>query len=270
VNNVPSGISGIMFFTTANNVIASTQAISAGSTTNVTGQGLTRCKAFLRFAKTTGEAITPEDIAGVTVTTYNGCKIVNTKESVLNIAGNVRVEDNATLIDMSVTGTGYFGGNSVIEAPAALTAPMPIEGAAYMKDNAVFSPSTSAAGAGVSLLDMRDKAVFSGTLNTSKTFYNITMANNAEFKGSSSTRSGFVMRGNSFVASGCTLSVACRGLLVMNGDARIESGNLAAVGYITLTGNYRQTATKTWEGKRVIDSQDAPQYDNNVKTQYDF
>ena len=270
VNNVPSGISGIMFFTTANNVIASTQAISAGSTTNVTGQGLTRCKAFLRFAKTTGGAITPEDIAGVTVTTYNGCKIVNTKESVLNIAGNVRVEDNATLIDTSVTGTGYFGGNSVIEAPTALTAPMPIEGAAYMKDNAVFSPSVSAADAGVSLLDMRDKAVFSGTLSTSKTFYNITMANNAEFKGSSSTRCGFVMRGNSFVASSCTLSIACKGLLVMTGKARLESGNLTAVGHITLTGNYRQTDTKTWKGKRVIDSQDAPTYDNNVKTQYDF
>lgn len=270
VNNVPSGISGIMFFTNANNVIASTQAISAGSTTNVTGQGLTRCKAFLRFVKTSGAAITPEDIAGVTVTTYNGCKIVNTKASALNIAGNVRVEDNATLIDTSVTGTGYFGGNSVIEAPTALTAPMPIEGAAYMKDNAVFSPALVAAGAGISLLDMKNNAVFAGTLSTSKTFYNITMANNAEFKGSSSTRSGFVMRGNSFVGASVAIAGASKGLLVMTGKARIESGNLTAVGYITLTGNYRQTATKTWTGKRVIDSQDAPTYDNNVKTQYDF
>lgn len=270
VNNVPSGISGIMFFTTANNVIVSTQAISAGSTTNVTGQGLTRCKAFLRFAKTTGEAITPEDIAGVTVTTYNGCKIVNTKNSALNIAGNVRVEDNATLIDTSVTGTGYFGGNSVIEAPTALTAPMPIEGAAYMKDNAVFSPTLVTAGAGVSLLDMRNNAVFAGGLTVANTFYNITMADNARFLGLTSARSGFVMRGNSFVHASATIAVACKGLLVMTGKARIESGNITAVGYITLTGNYRQTAAKTWTGKRVIDSQDAPQYDNNVKTQYDF
>lgn len=270
VSNVPSGISGIMFFTTANNVIASTQAISAGSTTNVTGQGLTRCKAFLRFAKTTGEAITPEDIAGVTVTTYNGCKIVNTKASVLNIAGNVRVEDNATLIDTSVTGTGYFGGNSVIEAPAALTAPMPIEGAAYMKDKAVFSPNTVVAGAGVSLLDMRDNSVFAGELNAAATFYNITMGNNARFDGSTSTRGGFVMRGNSFVNSGVTVGAGSRGLCVMSGNARVESGNLTTIGLITLTGDYRQTATKVWTGKRVIDSQDAPQYDNNVKTQYDF
>lgn len=270
VSNVPSGISGTMFFTTANNVIASTQAISAGSTTNVTGQGLTRCKAFLRFAKTTEGAITPEDIAGVTVTTYNGCKIVNTKESVLNIEGNVRVEDNATLIDTSVTGTGYFGGNSVIEAPTALTAPMPIEGAAYMKDNAVFSPISVTAGAGISLLDMKNNTVFAGTLTVADTFYNITMADNARFLGITSTRSGFVMRGNSFVGASATIEGACRGLLVMTGKARIESGNLTAVGYITLTGNYRQTATKTWTGKHVIDSQDAPTYDNNVKTQYDF
>lgn len=270
VNNVPSGISGIMFFATANNVIANTQAILAGSTTNVTGQGLTRCKAFLRFAKTTGEAITPEDIAGVTVTTYNGCKIVNTKASVLNIAGNVRVEDNATLIDTSVTGTGYFGGNSVIEAQMALTAPMPIEGAAYMKDNAVFNPNTVVAGAGISLLDMKNNAMFTGALAVANTFYNITMADNARFLGLINTRSGFVMRGNSFVGASASIVMACRGLLVMTGKARIESGNLAAVGYITLTGNYRQTDTKTWTGKRVIDSQDAPTYDNNVKTQYDF
>lgn len=269
VNNVPSGISGIMFFATANNVIANTQAISEG-TTNVTGQGTLRCKAFLKFAKTTGEAITPEDTAGITVTTYNGCKIVNTKASVLNIAGNVRVEDNATLIDTSVTGTGYFGGNSVIEAPTKLTAPMPIEGAAYMKDNAVFSPILVTDGAGVSLLDMKNNAVFAGTLTVANTFYNITMADNARFLGLTSARSGFVMRGNSFVGASATITEACMGLLVMTGKARIESGNLTAVGYITLTGDYRQTATETWKGKRVIDSQDAPIYDNNVKTQYDF
>lgn len=226
---------------------------------------------FLRIRKSGGGVINSiTEVMGVTITISNGCKIISTKETPVVIAGNVRVEENAVLKDVSVTGTGYFGGNSVIEAPTELTAPMPIEGAAYMKDNAVFSPTVSAAGAGVSLLDMRDNAIFAGVLNTASTFYNITMANNAEFRGSSSTRSGLVMRGNSLVASRCTLLVACKGLLEMEGNARVESGNLAAVGYITLTGNYRQTATKTWTGKRVIDSQDAPQYDNNVKTQYDF
>lgn len=226
---------------------------------------------FLRIRKLGGGVINSiTEVMGVTITISNGCKIINTKATPVVIAGNVRVEENAVLKDVSVTGTGYFGGNSVIEAPTALTAPMPIEGAAYMKDNAVFSPNTVIAGAGVSLLDMRDKAVFSGTLAVANTFYNITMADNARFLGLINTRSGFVMRGNSFVGASSTIATACRGLLVMTGKARIESGNLTAVGYITLTGNYGQTATKTWTGKRVIDSQNAPTYDNNVKTQYDF
>lgn len=226
---------------------------------------------FLRIRKSGGGVINSiTEVMGVTITISNGCKIINTKETPVVIAGNVRVEENAVLKDVSVTGTGYFGGNSVIEAPTALTAPMPIEGAAYMKDNAVFSPILVAAGAGMSLLDMKNNAVFAGTLTVANTFYNITMADNARFLGFTSARSGFVMRGNSFVGASATIVGACRGLLVMTGKARIESGNLAAVGYITLTGNYRQTATKTWTGKRVIDSQDAPTYDNNVKTQYDF
>lgn len=268
VQGLPGNLKALAVFVTSTGTIKATDLITSAPLPAIK---LPEIMAYIRFGNVDNTSpVTPADLAGVTVTVYNGCKIVNTKASALNIAGNVRVEDNATLIDTSVTGTGYFGGNSVIEAPTALTAPMPIEGAAYMKDNAVFSPVFVADGAGTSLLDMKNNAVFAGTLNTSKTFYNITMANNAEFKGSSSTRSGFVMRGNSFVASRCTLLAACRGLLVMNGDARVESGNLAAVGHITLTGNYRQTATKVWTGKRVIDSQDAPQYDNNVKTQYDF
>lgn len=267
---IPVGLEAAGAITDGKNLIISNTGWQTGTydASGLVHQGV---NFFLRIRKSGGGAINSiAEVMGVTVTISNGCKIINTKATPVVIAGNVRVEENAVLKDVSVTGTGYFGGNSVIEAPTALTAPMPIEGAAYMKDNAVFSPDTVAAGAGVSLLDMRDKAVFSGTLNTSKTFYNITMADNAEFKGSSSTQSCFVMRGNSFVSSDCTLLTACKGLLVMTGKARIESGNLAVVGYITLTGNYRQTATKTWTGKRVIDSQDAPTYDNNVKTQYDF
>lgn len=226
---------------------------------------------FLRIRKSGGGVINSiTEVMGVTITISNGCKIINTKETPVVIAGNVRVEENAVLKDVSVTGTGYFGGNSVIEAPTALTAPMPIEGAAYMKDNAVFGPILVTAGAGVSLLDMKNNAVFAGTLTTANTFHNITMADNARFLGFTGARSGFVMRGNSFVGASATITGACRGLLVMTGKARIESGNLTTIGRITLTGNYRQTATKTWKGKRVIDSQDAPTYDNNVKTQYDF
>lgn len=267
---IPVGLEAAGVITDGKNLIISNTGWQTG-TYDASGLAHQGVNFFLRIRKSGGGVINSiAEVMGVTVTISNGCKIINTKKTSVVIAGNVRVEENAVLKDVSVTGTGYFGGNSVIEAPTALTAPMPIEGAAYMKDNAVFSPNTVIAGAGVSLLDMRDKAVFSGTLTTANMFYNITMADNARFLGLISARIGFVMRGNSFVGTSATIAGACRGLLVMTGKARIESGNLSAVGYITLTGNYRQTATKTWTGKRVIDSQDAPTYDNNVKTQYDF
>lgn len=267
---IPVGLEAAGAITDGKNLIISNTGWQTG-TYDASGLAHQGVNFFLRIRKSGGGVINSiAEVMGVTVTISNGCKIINTKETPVVIAGNVRVEENAVLKDVSVTGTGYFGGNSVIEAPTALTAPMPIEGAAYMKDNAVFSPNKVIEGAGVSLLDMRDKAVFSGTLSVANTFYNITMADNARFLGLASARSGFVMRGNSFVGALATIVMACKGLLVMTGNARVESGNLTAVGYITLTGNYRQTATKTWTGKRVIDSQDAPQHDNNVKTQYDF
>lgn len=267
---IPVGLEAAGAITDGKNLIISNTGWQTG-TYDASGLAHQGVNFFLRIRKSGGGVINSiAEVMGVTVTISNGCKIINTKATPVVIAGNVRVEENAVLKDVSVTGTGYFGGNSVIEAPTVLTAPMPIEGAAYMKDNAVFSPNTVIAGAGVSLLDMRDKAVFSGTLTVANTFYNITMADNARFSGLTGASSGFVMRGNSFVGESATIVGECRGLLVMTGKARIESGNLAAVGYITLTGNYRQTANKTWTGKRVIDSQDVPTYDNNVKTQYDF
>lgn len=269
VNN-GAAIETQMFTIDANGKIINVTSWNTG-TRNLSGDvGSVASRVYIAFRKVGDAPITPADVAGITVTTYNGCRIVNTKATAAVIAGNVRVEDNATLIDMSVTGTGYFGGNSIVQAPSALVAQLPIEGAAYMSDNAVFAPAAANASAGVSLLEMKDNAVFAGSINTAGTNYNITMANNSKFLGSHGSRSGFVMRGNSFVAAGAAVLAACRGLLIMRDDARIESGNLTAVGYITLCGRYRQTANKVWTGKRVIDSQDAPKYDNNVKTKYDF
>lgn len=268
ISNLPAGFEADMFMVNANNVITRVQSTTMANTDLATN-ALVDCNAYIQFRKTTGTA-TPEEVAGVTVTTYNGCKLVNTKATAAVIAGNVRVEENATLIDTSVTGTGYFGGNSIIQAPSALVGQLPIEGAAYMSDNAVFAPSTVNATVGLSLLEMKDNAVFAGSINTAGTNYNITMENNAQFLGTHGSRSGFIMRGNSFVAAGATVLAGCRGLLILKDDARVENSNLTAIGYITLCGKYRQTANKVWTGKRVIDSQDAPLYDNNVKTKYDI
>lgn len=200
----------------------------------------------------------------------NGCKLINTKATAVVFRGNVRVEGNATVKDVSITGTGYFGGDSVTEAPAALAAPMPIEGMVYMGDKAVFKPGTVKASAGLTILEMRDNAVFNGALSAASTFFNVSMFNSAIFSGTLNARNGFVMRGNSYVASSAVIASACRGLLVLKDKARVETGTLTAVGAITLEGTYKQTSGKAWTGNRTISSENEPTYGNNVKTKYDF
>lgn len=266
---VPTGIQARLIFIDARGIYVTASGWLANVVT-VPAANLTAYAAFITFQKTRGTAITPDDVKGITVTTYNGCKLINTKATAATIAGNVRVEDNATLIDTSVTGTGYFGGNSIIQAPSALVGQFPIEGAVYMSDNAVFAPTEVNASARISLLEMKDNAVFAGAVTVADAKHNIAMTDNARFLGTIGSSGGFNMHGNSFVASSGAVSSACLGLLVMKDDARIENGITTALGYITLCGKYKQMAAKTWTGKRVIGSQDAPEYDNNVKTQYDF
>lgn len=270
VDNIPAGIDAAFMVCDAQGkfVVISTWKASSAVITNFAQ--LRNAMAYITFKKTDDTAISLDEVKGVTVTTYNGCRIINTKATAATIAGNVRVEDNATLIDASVTGTGYFGGNAIIQAPSALVGQLPIEGAAYMSDNAVFAPSGANASAGISLLEMKDNATFAGQLAGASTNCNITMADNARFLGALGSISGFNMHGNSFVAAAGTVASACRGLLTLIDDARIEAGSLTAIGHITLCGKYKQTADKVWTGKRVISSQDAPTYDDNVKTKYDF
>lgn len=266
----PAGIECLKYSTDANGRIMSTGGGYATGVIEPLPSQLKDVYVYLVFRKPDDSSITPDDIKGVTVTTYNGCKLVNTKAAAAVIAGNVRVEDNATLIDTSITGTGYFGGNSVIQAPSALVGQLPIAGVVYMSDNAVFAPSVANASAGISLLDMKDNAAFSGQMAVPGNIYDIAMSDNAQFLGIMSSLRKFIMRGNSFVAALGTVAAACAGRLTMKDDARIENGSLTAIGHITLCGKYKQTADKTWTGKRVIGSQDAPTYDDNVKTQYDF
>lgn len=266
----PAGIECVRYSTDANGNIMSTGGGYATGVIEPLPSQLKDIYVYLMFRKPDDSSITPDDIKGVTVTTYNGCRIINTKSAAAVIAGNVRVEDNATLIDTSITGTGYFGGNSIIQAPSDLVGPLPIGGAAYMSDNAVFAPSAASASAGISLLDMKDNAAFSGRMAAPGTIYDIAMSDNAQFLGIMSSLRKFIMRGNSFVAALGTVASACAGVLTMKDDARIENGSLTAIGHITLCGKYKQTAAKTWTGKRVISSQDAPTYDDNVKTKYDF
>lgn len=220
----------------------------------------THAKVYVAIQKVDQSPITPDDVKGITVTTYNGCKIVNTGGAAATIAGNVRVEDNSTLIDTSVTGTGYFGGNSIAQG-------LTVEGVVYMKDNAVFAPTISGTPK-ANILHMTDNASFTGAWTGAGT--RLVMSGNTRFDSATNhNTSGIVeMRDNASVSGSGSVSVS--GVLVLEDDASIAGGNASISGDITLCGKYKQTAAKTWTGKRVIASQDAPKYDDNVKTQYDF
>lgn len=213
---------------------------------------------YLRFRKSSGSPITPEDLAGVTVTVYNGCKIVNPGTTALSMKGNIRVEDNASLVNAGVVGTGYFGGNSVTENAN-------VQGCMYIKDNAIFAP-VAEAGKSDSQIRLEGNARF---LAVSRTEVNvIKMSGNSVFSGTkASSTIAIDLRDNAEVLG----RVSGSGTLAMEDDARVEAGTLSATGEITLCGRYKQTASRSgFFGKRTITDVNAPDYDDNVKTEYDF
>lgn len=223
--------------------------------------------AMITFNSTSGGALSPADLAGVTVTVYNGCKIMNTGKTGANMKGNIRVEDNATLVNASVTGTGYFGGNSVVYYNPAVWAALECNGTAFMNDNAVFAP-TALTGF-CAMVRMEGNAKFIGSVDVASLNLSFIMRDNAVIEGKANTQSGVVMSGNSRVAPTGIISASSRGVLVMKDNASIEASAIV-IGAITLAGNYKQTVDKLWVGKRTITDVNAPEYDNNVKTQYDF
>lgn len=266
VSNLPAGIeTSAVFVTPANTVVTSSGW--TGTSWKPVVSALVCHAAYVRFRKTGDTAITPEDLAGVTVTVYNGCKIVNTGETAVNMKGNIRVEDNATLINASVVGSGYFGGNSVVYYNPAVWAALDFTGTVYMKDNAVFAPS-ALTGANA-LVRMEGNAKFTGSVDVASTNLSFIMRDNAVIEGKANTRSGVVMSGNSKVTATGQIMGASRGVLVMEENASIEA-NTTVIGAITLSGNYKGNVVKTWTGKRTITDVNEPEYDNNVKTQYDF
>lgn len=190
----------------------------------------------------------------------SGCKIVNTGETAVNMKGNIRVEGNATLTNCSIIGSGYFGGKAVASG-------LLVEGSVFMSDNAVFAPTISGTPK-ANILRMTDNASFTG--GWSGAGMRLVMSDNARFTSATNYNTlGFVEMHDNASISGSG-SAAVSGVLVLRDDASITAGAASISGNITLCGKYKQTAPKTWTGKRVIDDQNAPTYDDNVKTQYDF
>lgn len=267
ISGAPAGIEVSVVFVSANNTIISA---SDWTTTPWTPSpvALAYEAAYLRFRKSEALAsITPEDLAGVTVTVYNGCKIINTGETAVPMKGNIRVEGNASLVNASVTGSGYFGGDSVVYYDPTVWASLDFVGTVFMKDKAVFAP-TALTGA-CALVRMEGNAKFIGSVDVDSTNLSFSMRDNAVIEGKANTRSGVVMSGNSKVAAAGQIMADSRGVLVMEGNASIEA-DTTVIGAITLAGNYKGNVAKTWTGKRTITDVNAPEYDDNVKTEYDF
>lgn len=257
VNNIPTGVKVVMLFTTLGNVI------NTSFTGNVVPTyRLAELQAYLVFKKAVEGPITPADLAGVTVTVYNGCKIMNTSAgagaTAVNMKGAIRVEDNATLVNASVTGSGYFGGKAVASG-------LLVEGSVFMKDNA--SIIKTAGSDPVRDLKMTENAY--AVLGDFALNGRIHLSDNARFTPTAAglSEGDLVMKDNAVISGAVTVG----GMLTMKDNAKVSAGTLTAYGDVTLCGSYNnQSAGRQLVGKRVIDNENAPEYDNNVKTKYDF
>lgn len=260
VENVPAGVRYLYVILDANLKFIQNSQWKTGTST-IEAALLQHPYAMIQFNRELGGELTPADLAGVTVTVYNGCKIMNTSAgagaTAVNMKGNIRVEDNATLVNASVTGTGYFGGNSIASG-------VTIEGGAYVKDNAVIVvPAGSAVIRSLKMTENAYAAPASFTLNG-----HLWLSGNSRFipETAASGNGDLFMQDNTVVSG----SVSVSGSLTMKDNATVSGGTLTAYGDVIVCGSYNQTVNKTWAGKRTITDVNEPEYDNNVKTKYDF
>ena len=261
VKNVPAGVRYMYVILDTNLKFIQNSGWQTGTSvlgTSVLGTSvLQHPYVMITFNNESGAALTPEDLAGVTVTVYNGCKIVNTSETAVSIKGNFRVEDNATLINCSLIGSGYFGGKAVASG-------LLIEGSVFMSDNASIIKT---AGVGViGNLKMKDNGVV--VLGDVSGLGVLSVTENARLQPTNLflSEADLIMSGNAVVTAGLNVS----GILRLKDNAKVTVGAMTAKGDITVCGSYSQSTTRRWFGKRVIDNENEPEYDNNVKTQYDF
>lgn len=250
-----SGVTATLAFTDIRGKIAAVDAHS-NDVSKLTEDDVKFHQAYITFSKV-GSPVTEDDLKGIVIRTFNGCKVVNTKEAAIVVKGNIRVEDNAAVYDSPINGSGYFGGNSVTENAN-------VNGSMLIKDNAVFAP-VAEENKSDSYIYLEDRARF---LATSRADANtVIMEGGAVFSGRKiSSTVVLIMRDN----ARCEGSISGSGALTMNDDSHISAGSLSANGDITVTGRYKQTAARVFYGKRVISDESEPTYDNNVKTQYDF
>lgn len=256
----PDNIESQIVAVDAKNVIVAMSSWAAGNRAIEASAGnlwLSSDKAYVAFRVKGGGLLKPEDLKDVSVVEHHGCKIVNTSSTKsVTLKGNIRVEDDAHLINASVEGSGYFGGRST-------TSNANIIGSAYMDDNAVYANGEVAE---ITDLEMRDNAHYEGM--PLESIISLTMYDNSACYGTVDLLNGSLfMMDNAGISADATVDAV--GSLVMKDNAIVDS-TLNTSGRIVLHGDYNQATQKTWKGCRNIDSENAPVYGGNVKTRHDY
>ena len=253
----PAGLQVLVILTDLNGkVIVNTGWVSVETSISAVANAKS-FYAYISVSKTTLTDINPSDVEGTQIVVYNGCKIVNTGATAVNMKGNIRVEGNATLTDASIIGTGYFGGKCVASG-------LIVNGCVYMKDNA--SIIKTAGSSPIRDLKMTENAY--AVLEDFALNGRIHLSDNAKFTptAAGSSEGDLVMKDNAVISGAITVG----GILTMKDNAKVSKGTLTAYGDITICGSYNQTVNKTWTGKRTITDVNEPEYDNNVKSKYDL
>lgn len=258
----PAGLQVLVLLTDINNKVITNTGWVTTETNLTPAMVSTTFYAYISVKKIALTDLKPSDVEGTQIVTYNGCKIVNTGATADNMKGNIRVEDNATLVNVDITGTGYFGGNAVMSG-------MAVNGYAYMKDNTLCTKTSENVQTFASLV-MEGNAVYNSIAALALAGLKVFMYDNSKVLGElRSISPTLVMRDNATITAAGNLSGACMGTITIKDNAVINT-SISTIGDITLCGGYVSTTVKTWVGKRTITDVNEPGYDNNVKTQYDF
>lgn len=256
VSNIPAGIEATFVYVNPLNVVTGNSPWTA-DTLKVAMNKLKETATYILFRKADNTSpITPEELEGVTVTMYNGCKIVNTGDAALDVKGNIRIDGNATLVNSPITGSAYVG-------DSALASNAQSNGYLYMRGNAVLM-STPARKMYYVHMEDNAKLIYNGT----QPVYGVYMHDDA-YANITATRAaiGQLRMGDKARIDG---PVSVYGFLQMDGLADTNGLELVANGNIRLTGRYKQTAAREWTGNREISNENDPQYGDNANTQYDF
>lgn len=250
-----SGVTATLAFTDIRGKIAAVDAHS-NDVSKLTEDDVKFHQAYITFSKV-GSPVTEDDLKGIVIRTFNGCKVVNTKEAAIAVKGDVRVENNAAVYDSSISGSGYFGGNSVTENATVV-------GSICVYDNGVFAPAPEEGGSDSDIRIVDNARFLAASRSMNTVMY---MDGNSEFSGTIAVDTlSIVMHDRSRMAG----RVSGRGLLILEDNADTFDKGIGAYGIIRLVGSYRQTGEKVWTGNRTISSGSEPTYENNVKTKYDF